>query len=235
MTEEEFERDCHAVSNDIDIALDAHFMFEALNGLAKNGGSRVWTALQRDAQFWVTFRDTLQTTVIVTSARVFDIATDAYSIHRLLRAAEVNFQFFSHAALRVRKQRLNLTPAILDEYFTDLPEPDKAWIARLRDAVKPYAKQFRDVHQPVRSQVYAHRLVTNRSDIEKLFAKTNRNDLGACLMKANEVVGLLNHLFLNGHEPVLGNIRHDRHRKTCAKAVENVMERLVRSRAKLPK
>ena len=62
MTEEEFERDCHAVGNDIDIALDAHFTFEALNDLAKNGGSRVWTALQRDAQFWVTFRDTLQAT-----------------------------------------------------------------------------------------------------------------------------------------------------------------------------
>jgi hypothetical protein len=44
MTEEEFERDSHAVSNDLDKALDAHFTFEALNNLAKNDGSRVWTA-----------------------------------------------------------------------------------------------------------------------------------------------------------------------------------------------
>ena len=235
MTEGEFDRNCRKADGDLDAALDAYFMFEALNDRARTGGPKTWSALQRDAHFWVTYRDHLQTATIIIGARVFDISGDAYSIHRLLRDAEKHFDFFSHDALKLRKERLNLEPKILKNYFVGLPVAERAWIYKLRNALKPHAKRFKDVYQPLRNQVYAHTLVTDRQDIAKLFANTNPADLGECLMKARELVGLLKQMFDNGHEPVLGIMRHDRHRKECAKVVGNVLERLARSRAKLPK
>src|ERR1039458_7134888 len=127
MTEPEFERNSSALWGQVEDALAVYYTFEQINDLARTNAD-ILDALQVDALFWNVQKHAIQTTLFIILGRIFDLSGDAYSIHRLIRDTEANFGMFSHAALRVRKQRLNLNTQDLGNYFIGLWVPDQACI-----------------------------------------------------------------------------------------------------------
>jgi hypothetical protein len=227
MTETEFERNSAALWGQIEDALAVYYTFEQINDLARTNGN-VLDALQADALFWNVQKHALQTTLVIILGRIFDLAGDAYSIHRLLRDTEANFALFSHGALRVRKQRLNLSQRDLTDYFIGLWVPDQACLVALRRALAPHIKTYKNVYRPLRNRLYAHSLTNDAVTIEGLFANTNRIELEEILLAVREVVGLIQDMYQNGSEPVLGRITHDEYRRECRQATTHVIEKLGR-------
>jgi AbiU2 len=154
-----------------------------------------------------------------------------YSIHRLIRDTEANFDFFSHAALRSRKEKLNLRPQDLDNYFIGLWVPDQSCVTALRRALAPHIKRYKSVYRPLRNKLYAHSLTNDPVAIQALFANTNQAELEAMLLAVREVVGLIQEMYQNGSEPVLGRMLHDSYRRECRGATTKVIEKVRRIRA----
>jgi hypothetical protein len=225
MTEAEFERNSSALWGQVEDALAVYYTFEQINGLAGTDAD-VLDALQRDALFWNVQKHALQTTLIIILGRIFDISGDAYSVHRLMRDAAATFGLFSHAALRIRKQRLNLSPRDLADYFIGLWEPNPDCFRPLRRALAPHVRRYKNVYRPLRDKLYAHSLTNDPADIQGLFANTNRAELEETLLTVREVVGLIQEMYQNGSEPVLGSMIHDRYRQECRQAATNVLEKL---------
>lgn len=176
MTEAEFERNCTALWGQVEDARAVYCSFEQLNDLARNRED-ILNAVQADPLFWNVHKHALQTTLFIIVGRIFDFSGDAYSIHRLIRDTEANFNFFSHAALSVRKQRLNLNPQDLANYFIGRWVPDPMCMTRLRRALAPHVKRYRNVYRPIRNQLYAHSLTNDFATAQRLFANTNRVEL----------------------------------------------------------
>src|SRR5947207_6034134 len=93
-----------------------YYTSEELNGLALKDEA-VLDALQGNALFWKIQVYALQTTLFIVLGRIFEMADDAHSIHKLLRDTGQHFEFFSHESLRARKEKLGLAPQDLQNYF----------------------------------------------------------------------------------------------------------------------
>ena len=227
MTETEFERNSAALWGQVEDSLAVYYTFEQINDLAQTNGD-VLDALQADALFWNVQKHALQTTLVIILGRIFDLSGDAYSIHRLIRDTEANFDFFSHGALRVRKQRLTLSPQDLTDYFIGLWVPDQECIAALRRTLAPRIERYQNVYRHLRNRLYAHSLTNDAAIIQGLFANTNRRELEEMLLAVREVVGLIQEMYQNGSEPVLGRMAHDHYRRECRQATTNVIEKMRR-------
>ena len=59
--------------------------------------------LNKDALFWKVQLYSLETSVFIMLGRIFDSATEAHSIHKLIAATLDNIEFFSKDALSARR------------------------------------------------------------------------------------------------------------------------------------
>ena len=226
MTETEFERNCERLWGEIEDAVAIFYTAEEIQDCARRDES-VLNAIQYDALFWKVQVHALQSALFTALGRIFDISGDAYSIHKLMRDTGQHFTLlFSHEALRARKAKLNLPPQDLDNYFVGLWRPDPLAVKALRKALAPHVKRYSDVYLPLRNQCFAHTLVVDRNVVNNLFANTNRLELEKTLLFAREVVALIQEMYLNGGEPKLGNLVHERYRAEIRRSASNVLGRL---------
>ena len=57
---------------------------------------------------------------------------------------------------------------------------------------------------------------------------SNRVELEETLLAVREVVALIQEMYQNGHEPILGQIVHDRYLQECRQSCTTVLEKLSR-------
>jgi hypothetical protein len=230
MTEAEFEKNCSDLWGDIEEAIAVFYTSEEINDHALNDEA-ILDAIQADALFWKVQVYALQTTLFIVLGRIFDMSSDAYSIHKLLRDTGQHFDLlFSHEALRVRKEKekLNLHPKDLEDYFVGLWVPDRKVVGILNKALARHKDRFTADYLPLRSRYFAHNLLNDGTTIQNLFAKTNRKELEETLLFAKEVVALIQELYSNGRELKLGEIIHDRYREEIRSSAKSVLEKLAR-------
>lgn len=226
MTEAEFERNCERLWGEIEDAVAMFYTAEEVQDCARRD-ENILNAIQHDALFWNVQVHALQSALFIALGRIFDISGDAYSIHKLMRDTSQHFTLlFSHEALRARKAKLNLQPQDLDNYLVGLWEPDPLAVKTLRKALAPHVKRYSDVYLPLRNQYFAHTLVVDQTVVNNLFANTNRLELEETLLFAREVVALIQEMYLNGREPKLGNLVHERYREEIRRSTSNVLGKL---------
>ena len=226
MTEAEFERDCRRLWSEIEDAVAIFYTAEEIQDCGRRD-ENILNAIQHDALFWNVQVHALQSALFIALGRIFDISGDAYSIHKLMRNTGQHFTLlFSPEALRARKAKLNLQPQDLDNYFVGLWEPDPLAVKTLRKALAPHVKRYSDVYLPLRNQYFAHTLVVDQTVVNNLFANTNRLELEETLLFAREVVALIQEMYLNGSEPKLGNLVHERYREEIRRSTSNVLGKL---------
>ena len=226
MTEAEFERNCERLWGEIEGAVAIFYTAEEIQDCARRDES-ILNAIQRDSLFWKVQVHALQSALFIVLGRIFDISSDAYSIHKLMRDAGRQFPLlFSHEALRARKAKLNLGPQELDDYFVGLWQPDPLAVKTLRKSLTPHVKRYSDVYSPLRNQYFAHTLVVDQTVVNNLFANTNRLELEETLLFVREVVALIQEMYQNGREPKLGNLEHERYREEIRRSARNVLGKL---------
>lgn len=231
MTDAEFEKNCSDLLKDIEQAIAVFYTSEEINDLALKDKA-ILDAIQANALFWKVQVYSLQTTLFIVLGRIFDISSDAYSIHKLLRDTGQHFDsLFSHRALRVRKEKLKLDPEDLENYFVGLWQPDRKIVGILNKALAPHKDRFTTDYLPLRSRYFAHNLLNDATTVQNLFAKTNRKELQETLLFAREVVGLIQEMYNNGSEPKLGEIKPNRYRREILGSAKSVLEKLSREHA----
>jgi hypothetical protein len=118
----------------------------------------------------------------------------------------------------------------LDEFVAGAWVPRKASDLRyLKKALKPHAGKFIRVYRPIRHNIFAHRLVTDREEITELFAETNRMEIGQILDFLHDLIDAIEQLFVNGRKPELGARLYGAFNQAFKDGVKSVLAKEVAS------
>jgi len=174
MLEFHYRRDLGLVENDIANGIEAVYVERTINKLALED-PRAFTILNANALFWTLQIRCLHTTIFMTLGRIFD--HKAHSIQKVLAATVENPQLFSKEAIVLRKLVGGKRPEWLDEYLKDLWIPNPDDLQPLIEETERFRKIYETVYRPIRSKVYAHRVLKEDAEVANLFQKTNVSEL----------------------------------------------------------
>ena len=168
----------------------------------------VRTRLAEEVLFWSTVLDGLITSAFITLHRIFD-QESKHNIDQLLKIARANLQIFSKSSLRARK--VDGSPNAsewIEEYMKSAYEPvPDDFRKRLRNHVKRYRKMYEDNYRDLRTKVFAHKDLSDESEIQSLFAKTNVRELEHLFVFPLQLYEALWQLYENGRKPNLRPMR----------------------------
>lgn len=189
-------------------AIQFFFAWEAIHAIAGDN-PKVARLLNQAPLFWKTALGALQTSTLVTLGRLFDPDSNHHSVTRLLSIAHSNLGMFSKGALAARKRKQSAdADKWLPEYLKTVYEPSRDDFRRLKNYVAKRRKIYEDKYRPLRHMVFAHRAVSNQSEVAELFAKTDRRELRQLLVFLRRLYEALWQLYFNGHKPVLRPARN---------------------------
>lgn len=200
--EAEFQRELEVFRVETETAIQYFYARQAFH-LVASADARVMDALNLAPRFWNTSTSALQLSAMITLGRIFDPDPKNHSVSRLLSLAQKNLHIFSKVALSARKRAES---ANADEFLTDflksVYEPEPRDIQRLKDHVAKRRKTYDSNYRALRHQIFAHRSVADRAEIDALFAKTNIGELQKLFTFLARLHEVLWQLFYNGRRPV---------------------------------
>lgn len=168
----------------------------------------VLSAIEHAPLFWYTTQGALHTAMFIALGRVFDQGSP-HNLDRVLRLAQDNQGIFSKAELGRRKQSIAPTsPPWLENYLRKAYVPTPADFHRLRAAVVKWRRIYVSNYRDIRHKRIAHTVVSDRAEIDALFAKTNVQELERMLEFLGAIHEALQGLFDNGRKPVLSPRPH---------------------------
>jgi hypothetical protein len=233
MGEREFERELEVFGNEVEILTQVFYAYLAVHGTAADNKA-VYRLLDDANLFWNTCLYGLQSTTFIVLDRVFDQnPRSKHNIDRLLKMAQNNLHIFSKEALRRRKQVV--TPdhtEWLGRYLEQVYEPTHDDFRRLRKRhVKKWRAVYEEKYRPIRHGVFAHKGVSDGSELEALWEKTNIIEMQKLFTSLRSLHWALWELFYNGEKLVLRPQRYSekrmRTRPSPAMLHKNVQERMT--------
>jgi hypothetical protein len=204
-TDAQYLKELQNTSNEVLDAIAVFHTYEEINLLALEDPA-VYQALNKDADFWMVIAHSLQTTLFITLARIFDTGPNAHSIHRFVNITVGHPHLFSREALKARRIAMNgrKQPEWIGEFLNGTWEPNgSADLRSLKKELAPHAKKFEEVYRPIRHTFIAHRAV-NIEEVSQLFQRTNRAELGEILDFLHDLTDAIWQLYNNGIRPELG-------------------------------
>jgi hypothetical protein len=158
--------------------------------------------------FWNTCLAGLQTAAFIVLGRVFD-QNSTHNLDRVLRVAQDNPQIFSKAALAHRKLGGSAErPDWLDKYLLTVYEPTPKDFRRLRAHVNRRRRIYEANYRNVRHKYFAHKAVSDPTEISLLFSKGNNRELQQLFAFLGSLYNTLWELFYNGRKPILRPTRY---------------------------
>jgi len=228
--EEQFERELEVFRTEAETVAQFFYAFLAIHASA-GAKKPVFRLLNTAPLFWNTILGGLQTAAFVALGRVFDQGS-THNLGKLLRLASDNPQVFSKAAFARRRQGLSKTPPDwLENHLKHVYVPKPADFRRLRGYASKHRKIYIEKYRPLRHQIFAHRGLSEATDVSALFERTNIREMQRMLIFLMSLYNALWQLFMNGHRPVLRPHRFsvNRMRDRAARNAQggSVHERLV--------
>jgi hypothetical protein len=215
--ETQFERDLEVFRTEVESALQFFYGFLAVHASAADS-PHVHRLLNTAPLFWNSTLGALQTASFVVLGRIFD-QNSVHNIGNLLALAENNPSIFSKVALGNRKLASAANAqSWLADYLKSAYVPKGADFRRLRGYVSKHRKIYLTKYQDLRHKVFAHKEITDATQVSALFARTNIREMQRMLLFCLSLSDALWELFVNGKKPVLRSrkISVDRIRKRAA-------------------
>ena len=199
--ERRFEQELEIFRHEVEGAAQFWFAARAMDEVASKN-RRVLEALNRHALVWNTIRAALQGSAFIALGRVFD-QDSTHNLDRLLGTAMKDREVFAKDALAGRKKRLNMNAAEwLDEYLNDVYVPRNLDFRELRSRVAKHRRIFVAQVRTVRNKVFAHRGLSEHSEIDAVFGQVNRRDVERLLVFLMQLHEVLWQVYFNGRRPV---------------------------------
>lgn len=201
-----FEQELDVFRTEVETALQFFYGFLAIHSCAADTPA-VHRLLNTAPLFWNSTLGALQTSTFVVLGRIFD-QSSPHNIGILLALAQDNPSIFSKAALKRRK--LASAPNAFSwivGYMDTAYVPKPGDFRRLRGYVSKHRKTYLAKYQDLRHKVFAHREITDATQISALFARTNIREMQRMLLFCLSLYDALWQLFVNGRKPVLRSRR----------------------------
>jgi AbiU2 len=203
---------------------EAMWCFHIWRSLRKRPESqRLFHQLTRNAEFWNTVDNSVQSNSLIVLGRIFD-KNKTNNVERLLNLAKSSSAIFSKAAYRRRKEKENPNAGhIVDDLMEKVKEPTGADFKQLEDFVAGRRRVYEKCYKQIRDQRYAHR--ERGVDLSGVYALTNTTELSELLTDLKKLHDGLWHWYHNGMKPQMRR----RTPSTTGKDIEKRTLKLLRS------
>jgi AbiU2 len=205
--EHQFQRELEVFRTETETASQFLFGFFAVHAVAFDR-KPVHKLLNTAPLFWDTVLGALQTSAHIALGRIFD-QDSAHNVDRILHLAQQNPQIFSKQALGKRKEASSSNAAEwLGDYLKTAYEPIPDDFRRLRKHVARRRKIYEIKYRDIRHRFFAHKLISDRAEVDALFAKTSIQELRRLFVFLQSLREALWELFNNGRKPILRPVRY---------------------------
>ena len=205
--EQQFENELEVFRTEAEAATQFLYGYFAVHAVAADK-PKVYRLLNTAPLFWNTALGALQAASFVALGRIFD-QQSAHNVDRVLGVAQRNLQIFSKHALGSRKRAASPNAdEWLDEYLKGAYEPTANDFRRLRRHVAKRRKLYESKCRDIRHNIFAHKVITDRIQVDALFSKTKVEELQRLFVFLQSLYEALWQLFVNGRKPVLRPQRH---------------------------
>jgi hypothetical protein len=182
------------------------YAYLAIHSVARHR-RRVLRHVQDNALFWLTVTHALQMSSLLALGRVFD-HDSSHNLSRLMRLAQTTPSMFSRAALRARRLAGGPEPPWLAEFLRAAYEPSAHDFRVLRSRVQKYRRIYEERYRQLRHHVFAHAVVASRAEADRIFARTNGEELKRLISSLLALHEALLGLFQDGRKPVPRRLRY---------------------------
>jgi AbiU2 len=135
----------------------------------------------------------------VALGRVFDQDSE-HNLDHLKDVAATDLSIFSKATLRLRKEA-SISKEQAAAFVQNAHELTPADIRLLKGQIRAKRGIYEARYREIRNKVFAHNNVPDVAQVNKLFAKTNINEMKGIFGFLHALYGALDLLFLNGSRP----------------------------------
>ena len=199
---------------------------EIHNHAAANNG--IYTALNRDPEFWNANLYALQQAMFISLGRIFDSGRDSHSIYKLLKAAQDNRKFFFKRALRARRMKgLVAKPEYMDDFIAAAHVPTIVELRKLTKSLKGPGKKYREAFGDIRNMHVGHAIVTGKPAIDEMYSKVVIADARDVLYALSDVMFVLRQIWDNGRKPAMGKLNF-KSPERIAKQTRAALDRLIK-------
>ena len=202
-TPAEFEAELALFRAEAESAIQFFYAWQSINAIA-SGNKAVLRLLNEAPLFWNTNIAALQASALVAMGRIFDPDPKNHSVTRLLSLAHSNLSVFSKDALAARKRKQSSNAdEWLAEYLVSAYVPTTEDFRRLKRHVAKRRLIYEEKYRPLRHKVFAHRGVSDKAEVNRLFAKTAVREMQQLLTFLARLHETLWQLYFNGRKPSL--------------------------------
>jgi len=205
--EEVFANELEVFRTEAESGIQFFYSYLAVHAVAGEH-KEVFRLLNRAPLFWNTALGALQASTFIALGRVFD-QQSKHNVDRLLTIAQSNMAIFSKEALAGRKRRGSANADDwLHEFLLDVYVPNADDFRRLRRHVAKRRRVYEDNYRALRHQIFAHKEISAKEDVQALFSKTNVRELQQVLIFLGRLHEALWQLYHNGRKPILRPARY---------------------------
>jgi hypothetical protein len=192
--------------DEVTSAAGSFFVWKGFNNVASSD-KEIYGSINENRLSWNIITHSLLSTFYITLGRLFDVGSDAFSVHSLLRSCIRNIDQFSLDQIRQRKIRSNdgITSEWLDQYMKEAYEPVKSDFERLKKEVSKQQKIYEKIYRPIRHQVIAHKVTGSIENVGELFGKTNIGEVQELINSLHQIENIIFDLLYNGRLNKIGH------------------------------
>jgi len=202
--EEKFQDELEVFRCEVEGNIHLLYSYLTIHSIASRDKT-VLDSLNKTPLFWNTCLYSLQCSFIIGLARIFDQNSN-HNLDRVIKLAQDNPILFNKDSLAERKRKASdNADEWLDEFSKNVYEPTPDDFRRLRKSVNKYRGIYNEKYRGIRHSIYAHKLVSKRSEVESLCANTNYSELQSISIFLNKIYRVLWELYHNGRKPDLNN------------------------------
>ncbi len=207
--EKHFERELECFRSEVEAGIQTLFAYLAVHATA-HGKPVIENKLNATPYFWRTVLYSLQSAQFIVLGRIFDSEPKSkHNVHKLLKFVQDNPVIFSKNFLEKRKRKGSSNAnEWLPNYMEDVYEPDAKDFRRLRKHIARRKKTYMGAYRDIRRKVFAHKEVTSREEIGKLFGRTTMDELKEIFLFLSNLYQALWQMYHNGRKPVLKQQAH---------------------------
>jgi hypothetical protein len=115
---------------------------------------------------------------------------------------------------------------VADDFIAKAWIPEVKLLGELKTALVVPTNRFREIYQPIRTQIFAHKLLSNDQTEWELFQKTNREELRGMLVLLRDVMDAIHEAYMNGTKPELGTRQYGGYRQAAEDSAKRVLNKL---------
>ncbi len=204
----DFGKKYNIVQGDLNITIKCFYTWKKIMDTFQLS-SKLLKADSQYSEFWPIVAYSLEGSFFLGLNRIFDTVESSYTIYNFLTYCSANIQLFSRESLFRRKYESINSIKLASEKAKNAFQPDASYFRMLKHLIRPKRDIVEKIYKEIRHVYFAHTILTDKTEVQKLFSQTNKKELEDILYFLYDLMFGIFELFYNGYKMPLGSKKYN--------------------------